>query len=191
MIIIIDGYNLIRQLLSTSGDITEKERRQFLKVLGVYVERKKHKLIVVFDGGPYDWAHKERVSGMQVVYSGRHDTADDYIMDYIGEHKTKDIFLVSSDHELALFASEQGIPSIASPDFFILVQRVIKQPIIEDASYVVALSNESNDLDTIMLEGSQTVPIKEEDLKPFGVRQRPPKRASKLDRKLYQKLKKL
>ena len=192
MIIIIDGYNLIKQLLSTDAYISEKERHQVLKILSEYAQRKKHTLLVVFDGGPYDWPHKERISQVPIVYSGCNDTADDYIMNYLEEHQTKDILLVSSDHEIGLFASDLDIPSIASHDFFGLVQKAIKEPVaIELEGEVVTLSDESNDLDTIMREGSRTVPVKQEDIQPSKLRQRPPKRASKVERKLYQKLKKL
>ncbi len=191
MIILIDGYNVLKQLVPQAA-VTDKERRDFITILGKYARRKKHTLILVFDGGPYDWAHKERISHITVIYSGMHETADQLIMHYLDDHQTKDLFLVSSDNELGLFASALEIPSIGSEDFFSLVKQALKGAApIENNHEPVTLSNDATNLDQIMEEGSKSVPIKPEDVEPSQVRSSSSKRSSKLERKLYQKLKKL
>ena len=196
MIIVIDGYNVLKQI-APAELVSERERNQFIAVLGRYAKRKKHKLVVVFDGGPYEWAHKEPVHGVCVVYSGIHESADEYIVHYLEERKTRDILLISSDHELCLRASEFAIPSLGSGDFYTLVQEALRkkdeQRAMQQKEKAVKITQAKNaELDALMIEASQHVPIKREDLTSADKQQvRPSYRVSKKERKLLAKLKKL
>jgi predicted RNA-binding protein with PIN domain len=88
MIIVIDGYNVLKQL-SLGRHISEQERRQFVHMLSSYRNRKKHSIMLFFDGGPSTWPSKEVIAKVTVIYSGAKKTADAVIMKYMKEHSTK------------------------------------------------------------------------------------------------------
>src|SRR5260221_7699482 len=117
MIIVVDAYNLLRSVPPYKKTITDKERVQFIAHLSAYGRRKGHKVVIVFDGGPHEWPFKEQMKRVTVVYSGIHESADDYIKEYIEAHHMKDLLLVSSDAELNRWADRLNIPSIDSAIF--------------------------------------------------------------------------
>ncbi len=190
MILVIDGYNLLKHI-DPYRDIDEHERNTFLHMIKRYAVRRKHKAVVVFDGGPYEWPHKETVGGITVMYSGRRQTADDVIMHYIKDHRTKDLLMVSSDHELNLFASKYGIVSIGSEDFYRLFQEALQEQKEKIQEPSITFDESEMDLDTVMEQASSVVPCKSEDIQPTEVRLRTTHRPSKKDRALLKKLKKL
>ncbi len=196
MIIVVDAYNLLRSVPPYKKTITDKERVQFIAQLGAYGRRKGHKMIIVFDGGPHEWPFKENMKAMTIVYSGIHDSADDYIKEYVEAHRAKDLLLVSSDAELNRWAARHNIPSIDSSGFHHLLHQELlaKQPIAEKISEVTKLhrDNDAIDIDALMTEASKSVPIKSEDLAPVN-KSRDAKKAqvSKGERELLKKLNKL
>src|SRR5690349_924443 len=109
MIIVLDAYNLLRAIPPYKKTISQKERAQFIAQLSAYARSKGHKVIIVFDGGPHEWPFKENMKFVQVVYSGMHESADEYIKEYIEIHKAKDLLLVSSDTELNRYAQNRNI----------------------------------------------------------------------------------
>lgn len=195
MIIVIDAYNLLRALPPYGRKITDPERNKFLAEVGLYGRRKGHKMVVVFDGGPFEWPLKERVNGVQVVYSGAHESADDYIKEYLDSIRTQDVLLVSSDHELNVWAAQLDIPSIGSFTFYQLMQEALRagelKKEIAEGKPVKITEREQEDVDKIMQEASKVVPIKSEDVvrdrKDLLKKGKPGKR----ERKLLKKLKKL
>src|SRR5688572_27799357 len=112
MIIIIDAYNLLHAMPLYKKTLTDQERAQFIKQLGVYGQRKGHKIVLVFDGGPFEWPYKEKVCSVQVVYSGINESADDYIKEYLEKNRSKDLLVVSSDTEINNCAQRFSIASI-------------------------------------------------------------------------------
>lgn len=190
MIILIDGYNVLKRM-GPHTEISEHARRAFIKMLGNYAYKKKHELILVFDAGPYEWTYKERVDGLTVVYSGRFQTADEFIMDYLDVHHAKEILLVSSDNEIGRHASGLEVPSIGSEDFFIIIKEALSQEeIVADEDVFVTLDDDIQDLDEIMREGSKQVPIKSDDMR-SGIIKDPAREMSRTEKKLYRILKKL
>lgn len=195
MIIIVDAYNLLRAVPPYKKTITDQERARFIGQLGAYGRRKSHKIVIVFDGGPYEWPYRENMKTVQVVYSGIHESADDYIKNYIETHRAKDLLLVSSDSELNRFAAQLNIPSIDSSSFNQLVheQSRIKESIYKKSDVVVKLAHDNLiDIDALMLEASKTVPVKSEDFASTDKERRAKKeRLGKDERALLKKLNKL
>ncbi len=196
MIIIIDGYNLLKQRFFAQ-EISEKQRNAFIAQVGIYAKRKAHKIVVVFDGGPYEWANKERMSGVYVVYSGTNETADEYIKRYLDQHRAQDLLLVSSDRELNVHASHLDIPSIGSHDFYQLLLEAVREKkgeIVAPEGTIKKLhESESEELDALMEQASEKVPLKAEDMlvqKEVKITKGRHK-LSKKERKLLKKLKKL
>ncbi len=193
MIIVIDAYNMLRSIPPHGRKVTESERKQFLNQLARYAQQKGHKIVVVFDAGPYEWPYKERHKGVYTVYSGVHKSADDYIKEYLKTCKTRDILLVSSDHELTMWAEKLDIPSIGAFHFYQLVQEVDKSGVqVKRGGEIVKMTeHESDDVDTLMREASNVVPIKSDDLLVSKQPSTKKKRPTKKERLLLKKLKKL
>lgn len=195
MIIIVDAYNLLRSVPPYKKTTTDQERVRFIAQLSAYGRRKGHKMIIVFDGGPHEWPFKENGKTATVVYSGIHESADDYIKEYVEAHHAKDLLLVSSDRELNHWAERHAIPSIDSSSFFQLLRQELSvgKAIASKQNEVVKLTrDEMSDIDALMMEASKSVPIKSEDLAPVG-KGRDSKKAqvSKNERVLLKKLNKL
>lgn len=176
MIIVIDGYNVLKQVMTTRV-VGAQERKAFIVQLGTYASRKKHEIVLVFDGGPHEWPHSELYAGVKVVYSGARQTADDYISSYFETHKNQEIVLVSSDHELNSIASDKGIASIDSCSFYTLFKDTIKSDTGDtDISLQRRLKNRENssiklhddssaEFDEYMEQASQYVTLKQADVR--------------------------
>lgn len=192
MIIIIDGYNFLKQH-KPDGYIDESDRRAFLHQVAQYSRRKKHKVVVAFDGGPSEWPSKEKVAGVTVFFSGSKQSADKIIMQYIQENKNKELLLVSSDHELALFASKRTVASIGVPEFYTLLHNALHADDQKEKEQDIAdicLDEGETDLNRIMEQASQRVPLKPADM-PRKNATLKLSRFSKKERALLKKLKKL
>ena len=125
MILLIDAYNVLKQV-KPSDIVGERERSAFIHELGRYAKMRQHKIILVFDGGPYDRTSQERIAGVYVVYSGALESADDYIKRYLKEHKELDILLISSDRELRSAAARYHIESVQAPDFYVMMKDALR-----------------------------------------------------------------
>lgn len=195
MLIIIDGYNVLRGIL-LGRHASQKDRTNFLAQLTKYARIKKHALTVVFDGGQSAWPEKEDHKSLTVVYSGFNDSADDYIKTLLHENKGKQALLVSSDREINWWASKLEIPSIDAQEFYELVELALlikaKKPAAE-TPLIKTAEREHVDIDMLMHEATQEIPIKKEDVAggPFGKKKGVAKRRSKKDRILLEILKKL
>lgn len=104
MIIIIDGYNFLKQIFYYSkskikGDI-DKVRSLFIKNLSFYKQKKGHEIIVVFDGGSFSKANREIHDGVVTIFSGYKESADEWIVDFIERNKGKEFLLVTNDRKL-------------------------------------------------------------------------------------------
>ena len=195
MIIVVDAYNLLRSVPPYKKSITDKERAHFIAQLSAYGRRKGHKIVIVFDGGPHEWPFKENMKVVTVVYSGIHESADDYIKEYIDAQRTQDLLLVSSDNELNRWAERLNIPSIDSSTFYQLMYQELstKQVVSGKQHEVVKLhDNDMSYVDTLMMEASKTVPQKSEDVTIKPKRHHDKKdELNKSERALLKKLKKL
>ena len=193
MIIIIDGYNVIKQLHGERY-IDERQRNRFIHMLSAYGRKKKHRIIVVFDGGSHLWPSQEMIAKLKVIYSGIKETADEVIMNYIDENRTKELLLVSSDNELGHYASKYGVASICSKDFYYLLQEALQSAFDEqgnDVTIEIDLDDEEQDLNALMEKASEVIPHKSEDSPDSQQRQSRLQKMSKNDRALLKKLHKL
>jgi predicted RNA-binding protein with PIN domain len=188
MIIIVDGYNVLKHR-NPEGFIEDKVRQAFLHMMARYGRRKKHKIVVIFDGGPYHWPHKEKVAGIAVIFSGDRESADEVIMQYLEDHQNKDLLLVSSDHELNLFASSRDIVSIGSEEFNYLVKVALEANGEDNEEPNILIDEQETDLDAIMQQATQHVMPKDEDTQKKELHLI--SQYSKNDKKLMKKLKKL
>lgn len=119
--IVVDGYNL---MLAGQGldparvaDL-EKARDSLLMKLAQYGRNTGHEMRVVFDGShegaPY--GAKSRVAGVEVVFSGGHQKADDVIRAMVNNSRG-DLIVVTSDRELADCAERGRCIALSSRQF--------------------------------------------------------------------------
>lgn len=165
MNILIDGYNLIKQLIATS--VTEKERSWFQQRCAEYARKKGHKIIIVYDAGPYTRMTKINEGRVTTIFSGHKDTADDVIKDYIDRKLLKNMLLVTTDRALNKYADQFDVPSIDSLDFYEFMKSDGARQVVgfrQAAGKPEKLNpeNENPDLDRLMEEGTTVLQYKRE-----------------------------
>ena len=125
LIVIIDGYNLLKQLFPGQKESLGMQRKQLVKQLGYYKKKKGKEIkeiILVFDGGFFRHATREVHSGIAVIFSGQKNSADEWIFNYVKKHKEKEILLVTMDKELIGNCQQYGVDAISVFDFYKIMQ---------------------------------------------------------------------
>ncbi|MCX5806659.1 MAG: NYN domain-containing protein [Proteobacteria bacterium] len=117
--LIIDGYNYINRIRTSpagEGSNLDMLRRSLLDRFVQYKKLKRVKLTVVFDA--YNsfspGRQRENYKGIDVVYSGEKETADDVIIGWIRE-KRAGIVAVSSDRAIIDEAKRHGVAFLTPP----------------------------------------------------------------------------
>jgi hypothetical protein len=130
MLVIIDGYNLIRQsdvLRRHEHRSLEEGRRALLTWLAGYEKIKHHKIIVVFDGwksGSPD-EQRDREGNIEIIYSRYGERADDVIK-RLAQAAFGNVVVVSSDREISSCATRLGKAPLSSPEFESIVNRTLR-----------------------------------------------------------------
>lgn len=129
MIILIDGYNLIRQsesLRRYERKTLEAGRKALTAKLIEYGRKRNHQITVVFDGIQDGWADegRDREEGINIIYSRHGERADDVIK-RMAAHTMEDIVVVSSDREITSYVKKLGKTSLSSLDFETIMNKVI------------------------------------------------------------------
>ena len=119
--IVIDGYNVIRQsdrLIDLEAVSLEKGRTGLIKMLAEYRKLKRHSITVIFDGWESDniGSSSEILQGIDIIYSGRGEKADDLIKKMADKLRDK-IVVVTSDKDIATHVLRKGAVVIPSPEF--------------------------------------------------------------------------
>jgi predicted RNA-binding protein with PIN domain len=178
----------------TDEMISEGQRKHFLNTMRAYGARKKHTMIVVFDGGEFRWPVQETHKGITVIYAGTHHTADEAIIAYIQRNLGRSMLLVSSDRQLRDEAAHFGVELVHARDFYDRVHAVLTGDAHEKAPVSKAVKTSADadaELDTLM-ERVMRMQLKPEDQE--SVEKERTSQAQQLtrkERKRLQKLKKL
>ena len=119
--IIIDGYNLIRNASSLKDlDLEDLQlgRDALVDLLVSYKRIKPHKITVVFDGtnAPAHFQHRQRASGIDLIFSRPGETADTVIKRMVASEREKSL-VVSSDRDIIRSAESNQAATISSADF--------------------------------------------------------------------------
>src|SRR3990167_10499893 len=162
MILMIDGYNLIKQV-ETTALISAELRASFIVRLAQYAQAKRLNLLLIFDGG-----ERGQISelGIQVIYAGERETADDVIRKLLQQFRRRGlqdhVLLITSDRELQRQAQTAHATSLATLKFYELLLRFERRPAAVSSNSVpldyMIYSSNATELDTIMLAGSQQLP---------------------------------
>ena len=119
--IIIDGYNLIKNSPSLS-EIDRQDlqlgREALIDLLAEYKKVKSHKITVVFDGaGATDpTVPRDRIKGIQVVFSHAGQSADTVIKNMAAREREKAL-VVSSDRDVVLTAASHQSATLPASEF--------------------------------------------------------------------------
>ncbi len=165
MIVLVDGYNLLRQI--HGKQTSESQRSALLNLLGRYVHKRNHKVIVFFDGGNASVPFQEKQKGITVWFSGQNKIADDLIIEYVESHKGKDMVVITLDRDLknkcGLYA-----PALEPLVFYERVQDVLtaRAPKMSDAHRdIKKLTTEIDaDIDALMYEAGLVPLVQKEDV---------------------------
>lgn len=189
MHIIIDGYNVLKQMI-TAAQIGLAQRRAFTNMLGKYAGKKNHTITLVFDGGPDTWTSQEKDHGITVMYSGIKQTADDVIKKLLLAKKFG-VLLVTSDNELKASAARLGIASMNADDFYNLVKDELSQKEQGASGDVLIKTNTESESWVDELMRADTRKIYKHDDHEEDERKSPGQKLSKKERAYIQKIKKL
>lgn len=132
MLILIDGYNLIRQsdtLRRYERKTLEAGRNALIARLVEYESRRPHQIIVVFDGVQNGWAEegRDREGKINIIYSRHGERADDVIK-RIAAQTADEVVVVSSDREISSYATRLGKTSLPSLEFEAILNKTIYAP---------------------------------------------------------------
>ncbi len=113
--ILVDGYNVLfawEELAQTAKSDLDAARRRLCDHLANYASLRGCRMVVVFDGyaRPGNPGEKERLSGLQIVYTREGETADRYLeelADRIGTSYA--VYVASSDSLVQLSSFRSGI----------------------------------------------------------------------------------
>lgn len=136
MLIIIDGYNLIR---TVSGlDAGTKSRDNLISILGRYKTIKGYEMKVVFDGATYGrgeqpFSPTQVISGIEVIFSGMGSDADTVIKKLASQRRDPgNICVVTADREIIDFVKRCG-NTVLDPERF--YRKILNTLNIEKESY--------------------------------------------------------
>lgn len=142
MIVVIDGYNLLKQIFPHVKGRIDKERNAFIRQLGYYKSKKPKEikeLIVVFDAGPFGHATREIHEGVTVMFSGQKSTADDWIIEYADTHKGMDLLVVTMDRKIIQACEKSGATTLGSLDFYGIMQSFLLEEAVQELSTQAAV----------------------------------------------------
>ncbi len=194
MIIIIDGYNVLKQLHGLN--VSDMQKSAFVNLLGRYIKKRNHKVIVVFDGGPHRYPDKEKQKGVAVWHSGELQSADDLIIAYAQEHRTKELLVVTLDREICKKVGESRAETVDPFFFYAKIQEVcnpLRLAASSDVTGIYKLSEEENEeVDALMREAAgMKVPLKDEEESAVRKQTSPSSRSSKKERAYLRAIDKL
>ena len=156
MIILIDGYNLLKLIHGSS--LSETERSAFVNLMGRYIKRRNHKVIVVFDAGPCTYVMKEKSHGVQIIYSGEYQTADDVIIKFVQDNPSKEIVVITRDREIISHVTALSKEVINPLEFYGKVRQAFapkeQKELAQDGTLIKLTEDSDDDLDALMQEAA-------------------------------------
>ena len=211
MILIIDGYNLLKQIFPGVKGNLDKQRNAFIQQLAYYKSKKANQIneiIVVFDAGPSNHATRIVKSGIVVVFSGVKSSADAWILHFVERNKDKELLVVTLDRALREACQKFHADTLDVYEFYKLLQQNLlthasqsfapQHQIIEKYEEIDSKENinthiDSQALDLMMEQASIQMPEKlQADVAEEIVSRKGKAVAlSKKDRRMFKKIKKL
>lgn len=123
----IDGYNLFFRLPETKRSLEEGRELLIDSLLGI-----KMSLTIVFDGGDNDMPRRTHKGPLEIVYTAKGQSADNYILEEVSWVKNpQDYTVVTSDKQLARRCQMAGSKCQTISSFLALLEKKQAVPIKE------------------------------------------------------------
>lgn len=192
MIIVIDGYNLVKQVLGVAR-VSHAQRDALVNELVNYARKKGFLCVIVFDGGSFSYPYTISHQHAQIIFSGYKEKADAVIMRFIDDHRSDELLIVSSDREIRDYARARQKVSMPVDQFYYThvgasdkESKKVRTPLYKQAQ------DAPPELDELMLAASEQVPAKDGDADALnGSRKSTARRLSKKERQLHKIVRKL
>lgn len=198
MIILIDAYNFIKSI-SAHKFVDDRVIQGWIVTFQSYMKLRGNKVILVFDAGPSFYQTRAVLGGVEILYAGHSQTADDLIKIWLERSLGQDILLVTSDRQIRDFGLNLGVVSISSQDFYKVFRSVMEQEEVAQQKFTQTLhktkvdhGRQDHDLDALMEQASRQLvagQCKNEYAEPARVRDSA--KMSKQDRQLMKKIDKI
>jgi len=133
MIVVIDGYNMLRQIFPGDKGKLDSQRKYLIQQLAHYKNCKKNEvsdIIIVFDAGPLHHATREVHKGIIVMFSGQHSCADEWIINYTKKNKDKEIIIVTKDRAIIRECAKYRAESIDGSSFYQLISNALTEHVL-------------------------------------------------------------
>ena len=132
MDIIVDGYNVIFKVpelgYSTEKCDIEILRNRFLTILEQYKGKRKHKLIVVFDGKGSGNSSETRAAGIDVVFSREDLDADEEIKEMVSNSENpRHITVITADRDIEQYVRKYGCKVVGPLAFYRDIKRKVER----------------------------------------------------------------
>lgn len=109
----IDGYNFIFRLPKQTGALESERERLIASLISLNLP-----MTLVFDGGMDNHVHRSHKGHLEIVYTGKKQSADEYILEEICRRKKPNACtVVTSDKKLATLCQESGSHSQSISSF--------------------------------------------------------------------------
>lgn len=191
MYIIVDGYNLIKQIFNVSR-VCEKKRDNYVAQLVKKAAAKGHKLVMVFDGGSFNFPQIQDQGKYVLIYSGYRESADDVIKEYVADNRNLELLVVTSDREIRNFAHNLGVDTIDSIGFNKIIEnsrpKQASQVVKKNTASIKTSTLENSELDALMMDVDGHIEKNEYQKED---RTSPSQKESKKKKKLRRKIDKL
>lgn len=128
MIVVIDGYNMLRQIFPGVKGKLDAQRNYLVQQLSSYKAQKKDSIldiIIVFDAGPLHRATREVHQGIVVVYSGQSSSADEWIIQYAEKHKEQELVIVTKDRGVIQACKPYNVQELDGQSFYQIIRDTI------------------------------------------------------------------
>ena len=115
---LVDGNNVMAQRVGWHRD-KRKARRRLMDELAQFAQRRRARVMVVFDGAPEQhFADGASYKGVRVFYSERGSNADERIKQFVeSERERRTLIVVTSDRALADYVRRCGARTLRSGEF--------------------------------------------------------------------------
>lgn len=164
MILIIDGYNLIKHITGRKS-VSHAELTQFINEIALYVKSRTLRASIVFDGGQSAYPEISKHGALTVIFSGYKESADEFIINYVTNHKDYEILLISDDRQLCEHVKTAGKQTFGTYDFYykFIKQKPADRATQSSAPLVKLTAQDQPELDELMSDASYDAPYKSED----------------------------
>jgi len=132
-VIIIDGYNLLRQTQGLYAELNEELSSAGLcQVLSSWASKCGREVLVIFDGyPPADFAatYSKRFDRLEIIFSRSNKTADQVICEHVKSSSSpRRLIVVSSDNQIRRVAARRRCKLLRSLEFWQQVCKELSRP---------------------------------------------------------------